>query len=366
MTIKNTSKIAVAGLLLFAGSISFGQKKTETDAALSFQSFESALASQDMVNAKKALLKAKGFIDQAATNAETQESPKTLFYKGEIYASIQIIRALGDAEFNAATPDNAMDIAVQAYNKVYTASNKYDADIESSVNTILTMGDAQAKALYDASKFEDAAKMYESNAKVGGAIGRVDTVYYYFAAISSQNAKDWENTAKYYRKCAEMNYKPEETYLNAATAYISAKKEDEALAFLDESIHKAPKNKYLYYVLGTVYMDKQNDAKVEENLKKAIEIDPKFSDAMFNLGSYFFTKGMDIRRAAPDVTDRAKQDAMYKESLTYLEKAMPALESYIELVPNDKEVVKSLWQMARAFENKEKETKYKTMMDQLK
>lgn len=366
MKLINTSKIAIAGVALFAGSIAFGQKKTETDAALAFKSYETAMASQDMVNAKKSLLKAKGFIDAASTNAETENSPKTLFYKGEIYASIQIMRAFGDAEFNSATPENAMSTAVAAYNKAYTTSDKFDADIKNSVSTILMMGDTQAKALFDAQKFQDAAKVYAMNGEVGGAINKVDTIYYYYAAIASQNAKDWENTAKYYRICAEMNYKPEETYLNAATAYVNAKQEGEAKKFLEESISKAPKNKYLYYVLGTIYMDDKDDAKVEENLKKAIEIDPQFADAQFNLGSYFFTKGMEIRRTADNEADRTKQKEILANSIVYLDKAMPALEAYVAIVPNEREVLKSLWQISRAKGDTEKEAKYKKMMDEVK
>jgi len=366
MIIKNTSRIALTAAVVFLSTASFAQKKTETDAALAFQSFESSFASGDVVNAKKSLLKAKGFIDQAATNTETQASPKTLFYKGEIYASGQLFRMMNDADFNAQFPENSMTIAVEAYNKSYTTSTKFKNQIEQSVNNILTTVDVQAKGLFDGGKYAEAASLYAINAEVGGAINKVDTVYYYYAAIASQNAKDWDNTAKYYRKCAEMNYKPEETYLNAATAYISAKKEDEAMAFLDGAINKAPKDKSLYYVLGTIYMDKNDDAKVEDNLKKAIEIDPKYADALFNLGSYFFTKGMDIRKQANDITVKAEQDAKLKESLIYLEKAMPALEAYIVLEPTDKEVVKSLWQMSRAFKDTEKETKYKAMLDALK
>src|SRR6218665_391925 len=263
MIIKNTSKIALTAVMVLVGTASFAQRKTETDAALAFQSFESSFGSGDIANAKKSLIKAKNFIDQAAAHAETQASPKTLFYKGEIYASAQLLRMMGDAEFNATFPENSIQIAVEAYNKSYTTSGKFKGQIEQSVNTILTTVDVQAKTLFDGGKYNEAAQLYAINAEVGGAINRIDTIYYYFAAIASQNAKDWDNTAKYYRKCAEMNYKPNETYLNAATAYISAKKEDEAMAFLDGAINNAPKDKNLYYVLGTIYMDKQNDAKVE-------------------------------------------------------------------------------------------------------
>lgn len=366
MNLINTSRIALAGVILLTGNVAFGQKKTETDAALAFKSFETAFSAQDMPNAKKSLLKAKGFIDQAAVNAETENSPKTLFYKGEIYASIEIVRALGDTEFNNATPDNAISTAVAAYNKAYRTSDKFDEQIESSVTNILLSGEGLAKTFFDAGKFSEASKIYAMNAEVGGAVNRIDTVYYYYAAISAQNAKDWANTAKYYRKSAELNYKPEETYLNAATAYISAGQQEEALKFLEESISKAPKNKWLYYVLGTIYMDEKNDEKVESNLKQAIEIDPQFSDALYNLGSYFYTKGIELRRSADDMTDRKLQAEAQEASVVLLNKAMPSLEAYVVIVPNDREVLKSLWQISRVIKDAEKEAKYKKLMDEVK
>jgi len=368
MKLNHTSQIALAAVLTLASSVSWGQKKTETDAALAFKSFETQFQAQDMENAKKSLLKAKGFIDQAATNAETEKSPKTLFYKGEIYASIQMVRALGDANFNSSTPENAMDIAVDAYKTAYTTSDKFDVDIENSVNSIRQMTDMMGVAAFDGKKYKEAAQIYDMAAKASSAIGQTDSISVYYAAISSQNAQDWDNAAKYYRMCAEMNYKPEETYLNAATALISAKKEDEAMKFLDESIHKAPKNKYLYYVLGTIYMDKNDDAKVAENLGKAVEIDPKFSDAQFNLGSYFFGKGMEIRNKAADLTatEKAKQEQLLAESSEYLKKSVTPLETYIELVPTDKDVLKSLWQIHRMLKNTEKEAKYKALYEAAK
>ena len=89
MKSNHTCKIAIVGLLTLTTAVSWGQKKSETDAALAFKSYETALMSQDFDNAKKNLLKAKGFIDQAASNAETEKSAKTLFYKGEIWQIIE-------------------------------------------------------------------------------------------------------------------------------------------------------------------------------------------------------------------------------------------------------------------------------------
>lgn len=354
------------GLAVVSTTFTMAQKKSETDAALAFQSFEKAFQMQDIPNAKKNLLKAKGFIDLAAANAETEKSPKTLFYKGEIYASIDMVRMMNDADFNGQTPADALDIAVSAYKACYEGSDKYDQDIKQSVNTLKMLSDQAGSKLYNEKKFAEASKIYSSTAKLSTAINKVDTVAYYYAAVAAEQGEDWIGAAENYKVCAGYNYKPEITYLGTATSYIKGKKEDEALKFLDDAIAKAPKNKYLFFALGTLYMDKNDDQKVEANLGKAVEIDPAFMDAQYNLGSYFYGKGMDLRNKSVDEKDPATQQKMIDASTEYLKKCASPLEAYSNANPNEKEILRTLWQVHRALKNTEKAAEYKKKLDAAK
>jgi tetratricopeptide (TPR) repeat protein len=360
---SNMKWLFVAGLALVSG-LATAQKKSETDAALALRSIETAFGSNDIDAAKKATLKAKGFIDQAAVHPETEKSPKTLFLKGEIYAYIFLFRQMNDAVFNEATPSDALAISVKSYNLAFTTSDKYDGDIRESISTAKSMVATKGNALFDAKKYAEAMVEYDNTVQLSTAINEIDTASIYNAGLCAQVSENWLAAAERFKLCASYNYKPDATYLNTATSYIRAGKNDEAMNFLKEAIQKAPKNKYLYWTLGTIAMDINDDALVETNLKKAIELDPNYSDAYFNLGSYFFGKGIDLRKQANDMTDKVKADAALAKSLEYYNIASAPLEKYCELVPKDKDVLKSLWQIFRTLKNTEKEAKYKKLYEE--
>jgi Tfp pilus assembly protein PilF len=191
----------------------------------------------------------------------------------------------------------------------------------------------------------------------------MDTAAIYNAGLCAQLSENWLFAAARFKTCAEVNYRPDATYLNAATSYIRAEKKEEAMEFLKVSIQKAPANKYLFWTLGTIAMDINDDKLVEDNLKKAIELDANYADAYFNLGSYFFGKGIDLRKQANEVSG-PKQAELLAKSLEYYNIASSPLEKYCELVPKDKDVLKSLWQIFRTLKNTEKEAKYKKLYEE--
>ncbi len=362
--LKLTKGALMAGIVMIS-SLSFAQKKVETDAALAFQNFEKAQMTGDMVESKKQLLKAKESIDIASTNAETEKSPKTLFLKGEIYTSMLLLKMLGDAEFNKNVPENAKEISIKAYKEAYDISNKYDSDIENSVNTIKQMLYATGSAAFDAKKFKEATMAFGTVNDYTGILNQLDTTAIYYAGIASENDSNYVQAAEYYKKAADANYKPNEIYRATAMAYIKAGQNDKAVDFLKHAIAKSPKDKHLYFALGTIAMEMNDDQTVLENLNKAVQIDPNYADAYYNLGSYFSSKGFELRQKAGDLPPNAKKesDELLAKSLEFYGFAMDPLEKYIALSPKDVDVLNSLVKIARAVKNPEKEAKYKQMLD---
>lgn len=365
--LNKTGLLLITGITMMSGT-AMAQKKAETDAALAHRGIVTAMQNQDMEAAKKATLKAKGFIDQAAAHPETEKSPKTLYYKGEIYGTIHLLRQLNDQAFNDATPADALDQAITAYNVAYSTSDKFDGEITNSISSGKMQLGMAANLLYDNKKYKEAGDMYETSAKMSSAINQIDTASIYNTALCAANAEDWERAAANYRKCAELNYRPETIYSTTASAYINAKKNDEALNFLKEAIKRTPNDKFLHFALGTLAMDLNDDQLVIDNLKKACEIDPKYADAFYNLGGYFLGKGEDLRQKAADLptSEKKQADEMLNKSLDFYKLSTEALEQYIVLEPNNPEVLKSLYKMFRALKNTEKEAKYKKMMDEAK
>lgn len=361
-----TISVVALGLTLMT-SVTFAQKKVETDAALQFQSYEKAQMMGDQEEMKKQLLKAKESIDLAAVNPETQKSPKTLFYKGEIYASLAFIGMI-DSTFNKSVPADARQIAINAYKESISVSSKYKSDIENTVNTVKQLMHPVGSAAYEAKKFKEAGEAFGLINDFNSILGKVDTVYIYYQGMAAESDGQWDKAASYYQKCAEMNYKPDETYRATAMAYIKGGKNDRAIEFLKHAIEKSPKDKHLYFALGTIAMEMNDDATVLENFKKALEIDPKYSDVHYNLGSYFSSKGADLRQKAADLPPNAKKesDELLAKSLEFYKLAMEPLENYVALQPKDLDVLNSLVKIARALKDTEKEAKYRAMLESAK
>ncbi|WP_341900943.1 tetratricopeptide repeat protein [Fluviicola taffensis] len=368
MNYLNITKGALLAGIIMISSLSFAQKKIETDAALAFQNFEKAQMTGDMVEMKKQLLKAKESIDLAAANVETEKSPKTLFLKGEIYTSMLLLKMLGDAEFNKNVPENAKEISVKAYKDAYDISNKYDSDIENSVNTIKQMLYTTGSAAFDAKKYKEAMMSFATVNDYTNVLNQMDTTAIYYAAIAAENDTNWVQAAEYYKKAADAGYKPDIIYRSTAMAYIKAGQNDKAIAFLKQAIAKSPKDKHLYFALGTIAMEMNDDPTVLENLNKAVEIDPKYGDAFYNLGSYFSGKGLELRQKASNLPPNAKKesDELLAKSLEFYGLAMDPLEKYVAINPKDVDVLNSLTKIARALKNTEKEAKYKQMLDAAK
>jgi len=109
--------LTVFGVILFSSQL-IAQKTNETSAAIEYNKYSDnmtmmMMGSGDAELGKKAIEKAKGYIDLAAANETTKESPKTLFYKGEIYTGY--LMAFGtDSVFMAANGENYLNIGLEA------------------------------------------------------------------------------------------------------------------------------------------------------------------------------------------------------------------------------------------------------------
>ncbi len=361
-------QLIIAASFVLVTGLAFSQKKSETDAALAFKSFESAFQTGDIAAAKKNILKAKEAIDLAAAHPDTQKSPKTLFYKGEIYASIDLLRQMQDASFNSSTPEDARKQAILAYSEAYKSSDKFDSDIQNSMNTLRNMSYEFGSAAYDKKEYETSKNMFISASEYATVLGEIDSTALYYVALNSEQAGDFAGAADYYKQCAQLNFKPEITYSGAGINLVKAGKNEEAMTFLQEAIKKSPKDKILYYALGTIAMELNKDELVSENLNKAIELDPNFTDAQYNLGVYFSEKGNKLRSEAGALppNEKKKYEELNAKSLEFYNLAASPLEKYAEANPTDKAVLKSLFQIHRALKNADKEAKYKKLFDEAK
>lgn len=205
--------------------------------------------------------------------------------------------------------------------------------------------------------------------------GRMDTMLLYNTALASEYAEDYETAKQVYDGLIKMNYNidgagpdlyksmhkiyTKEGNKEKAAEYISmgrkaypednsllvlelegflqSGKNDEALANLDAGITNDPKNAVLYFARGTVYENLKNQEKAVADYKKAIEINPEYYDASFNLGAYYFNSGADKINESNKLplNETKKYDALKAEAKKDFEAAVPHIENAHRIKPGD-------------------------------
>ncbi len=399
-------KSKILSLTLVAGSLIstsvFSQKSVETTAALDFRQYGEALMKGDAELAKKKLIKAKESIDIAAAHADTKESAKTLYYKGEIYSNFLTVGMMSaDTNFMKLAGEDAMEVSIAAFKKGYAVSDKFDGEIKDAVFNKKMELEKFTGILYEQKEFKGALEIYDVQVKLSDALNMVDSLSIFNGGICAEKIENYSAAADRYLKCVEIGYKVPEIYTMASNVLRRDKKGQaakdlitkgrklyptdkgmllelvntsidegnsaEAEKHLQEAIAADPKNKQLWYVIGTIYIDlKQND-KAEEALNKAIEIDPNYADAQYQLGAHLVgvAGGLKLEASRLKFGD-PNYDVLLAKGDEYYKKALTPLDAYILKYPNDKDVLTILFQINKSLKNTEKALEYKKRADAIK
>jgi tetratricopeptide (TPR) repeat protein len=389
-------------------NISFSQKMAETDAAIAFNAYTTALYSGDLAKAQKSITDAKTSIDQAASNDETKNSPKTLFYKGEIYLGY-LMAYSQDSILLEQISDKYIDEAVNSFKSCYAVSKStggkvfktYKADLKETIENKKGLFSMAANMSYEQKKYADAAEVYELGARLSGAIEEIDTVSMFNAGLCYEKSGDLINAARLYKQCADYNYNAPDIFTMVSYCYratgnlteaenivsvgrnkfpldqglikelvnnkIASGDNAGAEAALNEAIAGDPYNKDLHYVIGTIYSESNKFEKAEEALNKSLELDPNYEKSLYQLGAILVSWAGNIQDSAntlgykhPDYKKLlADANEIYKRAIVPLDK-------YVTIKTDDLEVLTLLWQISRNLEDTAKAEEYKKRMDALK
>lgn len=393
--------LALVAVTLSTGSL-FAQKANETSAALEFRKYGESLMKGEFDAAKKALTKAKEYIDLAAAHADTKESPKTLYYKGEVYSGfISLGMMTQDTNFLKIAGEDAFDVAVASFKKGYAVSDKFDGEIRDAIYGKKMEMEKFSTLLYAGNAFKEAMQIYDAQVQLSDAINQVDSLSIFNAGICAEKAGDFATAAQRYKRCAEISYKAPDIYSMASAMLRKEKKiaeakeviamgrkkypsdrglllelvnasldegnNAEAEKSLQEAIAADPKNKQLYYVIGTIYIDLKEYDKAEAALNKAIELDPNYSDAQYQLGAHLVGVAGNIKEEASRLKlGDPNYEVMLAKGDEYYKRAVTPLEAYITKNPNDKEVLTILFQIHKSLKNTDKALEYKKRADAIK
>lgn len=312
-------------------------------------------------------------IEEATKNEKTKDDPKTWYTKATIHEAM----LLGP---DGKVVDNSqLDKTVEAYEKtkaISKGSGTYavfaDQRLEAIWGQFLNTG-AEA---YQNQEYEKALENFEIATKLKAE----DTTAYLYAGIAAQQAEIWDKAVQNYYKLMDLGYAQKDIYNSAIyierainkdnekalevvrraraafpddkdlmreeiNLLITSDQADEARIKLEDAIAAEPENANLYYNLAFLYDQIKETDKAIENYKKAVDLDPDYFEANFNLAVVYYNRAADLikksnemdlktyQKEGKKLEDAARED--FKRSLPYFEKAH-------EIKPDDLTVIETL------------------------
>jgi tetratricopeptide (TPR) repeat protein len=341
--------------------------------------------------------KAKDYIDAAITHEKTMGDEKTWRYRGEIYYGI----AASDADFGV-DKVTAINEAIKSYNKALELDIKEKWVDESRSG----LGNAQVLAVnmgivaYNEANYTQARDVFKIAADAAEDLGAFDTLSVYNGGLAAEQAEDYDAAVERYMRCTDVGYLGPKMYLYIANIYQKTEQPDKFLEIVQAgrvkypedsdlivyelnyylrnnkyeeaennlklAIEKEPNNKQLHFSLGVVYdnLGRKEDALAAYS--KAIEIDPEYFDAVYNLGAMYFNEGVEMNNAANEIEDNKAYAAKREEAKAVFREAKPHLEKAHELDPTDLGAMSSLSQLYALLGETEKYTEMKAKLEAAK
>jgi tetratricopeptide (TPR) repeat protein len=146
-----------------------------------------------------------------------------------------------------------------------------------------------------------------------------------------------------------------------SNAYIKADKMDVAMDAFKEGVQQEPTNQYYKYNYGVLLLQNKDYAAAIEQFKGALDIDPTYTNAIYNLAVTYVRWGTTIREEeeakGEDITDAFKEK---------FELALPYLEGYLANNPEDATVWELLGKVYGNLGNNEKSMEAFEKADQLR
>jgi len=224
-------------------------------------------------------------------------------------------------------------------------------------------------------------------------VNQKDTAMYYFTALSAQQAGKSQIALDLYKKAIELGYTSEgnafsnieqcykaigdnetglqyleqgftkypknQSILLALINYYLNKNEDPSIVitYIDKAIQDDPGNASLFFAKGTIYDKLADFEKAIESYKKAIEVDPKYFDPYYNLGTIFYNKGVKYLEEANKIPAKEieKYDGIIVKANEEFKNALPFFEKANEINPNDKSSIENIKNIYFRYRNESEE-----------
>lgn len=391
-------KVALVGASMLVGISLSAQNSNVVSAALEYKKYTPALYSQDFDEAKKVLLEAKQFIDPAMKHESTKDEEKAHYYNAVIYFGLMELSGMeGNEDLKDFQTEETMEMVKESMLIAYN-SRKYKRDVEDFVNQKVSMANMAGKTFFEQEKYEMAYQGFAGAYELQKMIDIEDEDMKTNALISAKNAvatmkKEGKSqeALEFIESTREVFPKNADLAIEGVNIALDNGNMEKAEEFFNAAAEVDPKNKLLFSSMGSIYLSSADKAyaelnamevtddgypeksaevemlykKAEDNLKRALEIDPEYLDASYNLGVLYLGRGEKLTKKANqmDFNDPQYEPTMNKSEEMY-KKAIDPLEVYIKQDPNNAGVLTVLFQVHRRAGNTEKALEYKKRADE--
>lgn len=319
------------------------------------------------------LEEAMQLIDEATKDEKTKDDPKTWFTKGTIHEAM-----IFDTE-GKLKDQSQVQKAVDAFEKAKSLDKENgtyaifaDQRLESVWGQLVNLG-------AEAYQNEDFAKAAETFG-FASELKPQDTTAYLYGGIAAQQAEMWDEALENYYKLIELDYGKLDVYNSALyvervinkddakalelvqkarvdfpedknlmkdeiNLLISLDRADEARTKLQTAIEAEPENANLYYNLAFLNDEVGEKEKAIELYKQAVEIDPDYFEANFNIAVIYYNTAAEMLKEANEMdlkTYQKEGKAIEDKAAVEFKKALPYLEKAHEIKPDEVQVLQTL------------------------
>ena len=315
---------------------------------------------------------AKAEIDEAFkvdNKGKVSANSKNWYTKGRIYKAIYLDDS---TEFKNLAGEEALSVAMECFNKV--------VEMDKETSTYVIFSNQEINQLYGyiinngAEKYGvDDYKGAYSDFITALIVMPNDTTALLYGGVSAQQADMIDEALACFQKLAENGDASEETYKTMIYLYRTEKEDlesvlktvnmalknypentelvqekittlivmervDEAKAELEEAINDEPTNALYYYFLGYLYDFEEDSGMAQESYEKAVELNPEYYEANYNLGVVHYNKARDIISEMNNLSldEYRKQEADYvARAKVHFEEALPYFEKAVEIKPEE-------------------------------
>jgi len=315
---------------------------------------------------------AKAEVDEAFkidAKGKVSAAAKNWYLKGRVYKAIYLDDS---TEFSDLAGEEALNIAVESFNKVLS--------MEKENSTYAIFSNQEVSQLY-AEVLNGGAEKYNENDFEGAyadfmktlIVTPGDTTALLYGGVSAQQADMYDEAIQCFQTLADNGDATVDTYKTLIYLYRTEKEDmDKVLSTIDQALEKFPgdkdftqekittliiseqvdkakseleaaisedpTNSQYYYFLGYLFDAQEDYDNAQENYEKAVELNPDYYDANYNLGVIHYNKAREVMKEANNLSldEYRKQSAEFDEkAAVHFKAALPLFEKASEVTTED-------------------------------